>query len=146
RYSSKIGRRYSRPLRIHPGLLGRRRVFGRHRRCSRRAELERRFVGCDGKTAELITCERIQGLPGRHARSGFYQLNADTHLDRVACERSEVALDQAELVGSILIFKRALSLASEPYLVNEDTCFRRHVAMNAPEQDERAHRFAISLR
>jgi hypothetical protein len=35
-----------------------------------------------------------------------------------------------------LIFKRALSLASEPYLVNEDTCFRRHVAMNAPEQDE----------
>ena len=89
--------------------------------------------------AELIARERIQGLPGRHARSRFDQFDADAHLNRVARKRREIALDQAELVGGILIFERALSLAPEPNLVDEHTRFGRHITMHAPEQDKRAH-------
>ena len=53
--------------------------------------------------------------------------------------------DEAELLRRIAGFERALGLAAEPDLVDEDARLRRHVAARAAEQDEGAHRFAVRL-
>ena len=107
-------------------------------RCCRRS---RRRVRCS--SSRVIACIGSHGGM-RSARSSRSMEAA--HLDRVLREPADVALHQHEILGRIVRRGRIVAAVAEPDLVHHHARLRRHDALDAGEQHEGAHRFAIGMR
>ncbi len=102
--------------------------------------------GDDLHATKFVARQQAHRLPRRDFQRNLQQVDRATHLDGVLGEPSDVALHQHEILGGVVGSRRIVAAIAKPYLVNQDACLDRHGALDAGQQHERAHRFAVSLR